>query len=73
MLSKFSVKRPYTVLVGVLLILILGFVSITKMTTDLLPSMNLPYAVVYTTYIRGQPGRGGDNGYKAGREFDGYH
>ena len=42
MLSKFSVKRPYTVLVGVLLILILGFVSITKMTTDLLPSINLP-------------------------------
>ena len=55
MLSKFSVKRPYTVLVGVLLILILGFVSITKMTTDLLPSMNLPYAVVYTTYIGASP------------------
>ena len=71
MLSKFSVKRPYTVLVGVLLILILGFVSITKMTTDLLPSMNLPYCL-YHLY-RGQPGRGGDNGYKAGREFDGYH
>ena len=55
MLSKFSVKRPYTVLVGVLLILILGFVSVTKMTTDLLPSMNLPYAVVYTTYIGASP------------------
>lgn len=55
MLSKFSVKRPYTVLVGVLLILILGFVSITKMTTDLLPSMNLPYAVVYTTCIGASP------------------
>ena len=49
MLSKFSVKKPYTVLVGVVMILILGFVSVTEMTTDLLPNINLPYAVVMTT------------------------
>lgn len=49
MLAKFSVKKPYTVVVGILLILILGFISITKMSSDLLPSMNIPYAIVMTT------------------------
>ena len=37
MLSKFSVKRPYTVVVGVVLIIILGVVSFGNMTLDLLP------------------------------------
>ncbi|MCH1984294.1 efflux RND transporter permease subunit [Ruminococcus sp. OA3] len=55
MLSKFSVKKPYTVVVGVVLILILGFVSFTKMTTDLLPNINLPYAIVLTTYPGASP------------------
>ena len=55
MLSKFSVKKPYTVLVGVVVILILGFVSVTEMTTDLLPNINLPYAVVMTTYAGASP------------------
>ena len=45
MLSKFSVKKPYTVVVGVVLIIILGVVSFGSMTVDLLPSMNLPYAI----------------------------
>ena len=55
MLSRFSVKRPYTVLVGVVLVLILGYVSFTKMTTDLLPSINMPYAIVITTYPGASP------------------
>lgn len=55
MLSKFSVKKPYTVVVGVVLILILGFVSFTEMTTDLLPSIDFPYAVVMTTYVGASP------------------
>lgn len=46
MLSKLSVKKPYTIVVGVVLIIILGVVSFTNMTVDLLPSMNLPYALV---------------------------
>ena len=49
MLSKFSVKRPYTVLVGVVLILVLGYVSYTKMTADLLPNMSFPYVIIITT------------------------
>jgi len=49
MLSKFSVRKPYTVWVGVVLTLVLGVVSVMKMTTDLLPNMSLPYALVITT------------------------
>lgn len=49
MFSKFSVKKPYTVWVGVVLVLVLGVVSLMRMTTDLLPNMSLPYALVITT------------------------
>lgn len=55
MLSKISVKKPYTVIVGVVLIIILGVVSFSNMTVDLLPSMNLPYAIVMTTYPGASP------------------
>lgn len=55
MLSKFSVKKAYTVIVGIVLIIILGMVSLSKMSTDLLPSMNLPYAIVMTTYSGASP------------------
>lgn len=55
MISKFSVKKPYTVLVGVILVLVLGIVSLTRMTTDLFPSMSLPYALVITTDMGASP------------------
>ena len=54
MISNFSVKKPYTVLVGVVLAIILGVVSFTRMTADLLPNISLPYVIVMTTY----PGAG---------------
>lgn len=54
-MSKFSVKKPFTVLVGVIMIIVLGIVSFTKMTTDLLPNINLPYVVVMTTYGGASP------------------
>ena len=40
MIAKFSVKKPFTVLVAVVLVIVLGVVSLTKMTTDLLPDMS---------------------------------
>ena len=55
MLSKFSVKKPYTVFVAVILVLILGVVSFMGMTTDLLPSLELPYVVVVTAYPGASP------------------
>ena len=47
-MPKYSVRRPYTILVGVVLIIVLGAVSLLRMTTDLLPDMNLPYVLVIT-------------------------
>lgn len=55
MISKFSVKKPYTVIVGVILVIVLGVVSFTRMTTDLLPDMNLPYALVITMDMGASP------------------
>ncbi len=55
MISKFSVKKPYTILVAVVMVIILGVVSLTKMTTDLLPSISLPYVIVMTTYPGASP------------------
>ena len=49
MLSRFSVKRPYIVVVAVIVALILGGVSLSKMKTDLYPEMDLPYLAVITT------------------------
>ena len=54
-MSKFSVKRPFTVFVAVIIFLMLGAVSFTKMTTDLLPEFKLPYVVVATTYPGASP------------------
>ena len=55
MLAKFSVKKPFTVLVAVILILVLGYVSVGKMTPDLLPEMSFPYIVLFTTYPGASP------------------
>lgn len=49
-MPKYSVKRPFTVLVGVIVALILGVVSLMKMQLDLLPEVSLPYLLVITTY-----------------------
>lgn len=55
MISKYSVKRPFTVLVGVVLVIVLGVVSLSKMTTDLLPDMSFPYALIITTDMGASP------------------
>ena len=54
-MAKYSVKKPFTVLVGVILALVLGVVSLMGMNTDLLPSITLPYLVVVTTYPGASP------------------
>ena len=50
MLSGYSVKKPFTVVVAIIIILILGGVSYNSMSIDLLPDMNFPYVVIVTTY-----------------------
>lgn len=55
MLGKFSVKKPYTVLVAVILVIVLGVVSFMKMSTDLLPNISLPYVIIMTPYPGASP------------------
>ena len=55
MFAKFSVRKPLTIVIAVILIVILGVISFTKMTPDLLPSMDLPYVAVITTYPGASP------------------
>ena len=55
MLAQYSVRRPYTIIVAVIMIIVLGIISYNNMTTDLLPAMELPYIVVVTSYPGASP------------------
>ena len=48
-MPKFSVKKPLTVFVAVLAIVVLGVVAYLKMTPDLMPNMDFPYVILVTT------------------------
>ena len=54
-MSKFSVKKPLTVFVAVIAVLVLGVVAYLKMTPDLLPNMDFPYVILVTTYPGASP------------------
>lgn len=47
-MTKFSVKRPLTVFVVVLAVVVLGIVAYLRMTPDLLPNMDFPYVIIVT-------------------------
>lgn len=49
-LVKHSVNRPITVLMGILIVILLGVVSLFRLPLELFPDINLPYVVVVTTY-----------------------
>jgi len=55
MLAKLSVKKPMTVFVAVILVIVLGVVSFLRMTPDLLPNIDFPYVIVVTTYTGASP------------------
>lgn len=54
-MSKFSVKKPLTVFVAVIAVLVLGAVAFTRMTPDLLPNMDFPYVIIMTAYPGATP------------------
>ena len=54
-MPKFSVRKPFTIFVAVVACIMLGFVSFTRMSTDLLPDFNIPYIMVITTYAGASP------------------
>src|SRR5690554_1714651 len=53
-LPKIAVKRPVTVAMAMLVIIILGIISLTRLPIDLYPPMEIPVAAVMTSY----PGTG---------------
>ena len=61
-MEKFSVKKPFTVLVAVIMVIMLGLVSVQNMQTNLLPNVNTPYLMVVTVYP------GASAGHHLGRE-----
>ncbi|MBQ4624897.1 MAG: efflux RND transporter permease subunit, partial [Clostridia bacterium] len=52
---KLSIKKPLTIFVAVIAILVLGVVAFLKMTPDLLPNMDFPYVIIMTTYPGASP------------------
>ena len=49
-IHEISVKRPVAILMCVLIVLMLGGVSLSKIPVDLMPNINLPIAIVSTSY-----------------------
>ena len=54
-MERISVKKPFTVLVAVIIIIALGGISLAKLTMDLLPEISLPYLIVITAYPGASP------------------
>ncbi len=49
-MSKYSVRKPITVLMGILIVITLGIFAVTRLPLNLFPDINLPYLVTITTY-----------------------
>ncbi|MCC5910359.1 MAG: efflux RND transporter permease subunit [Clostridiaceae bacterium] len=49
-IHKIAVKRPITTLMCVLIVIVLGFISLTNLSVELMPDINIPIAVVSTSY-----------------------
>lgn len=49
-LSSLSVRRPVTILMATLIVIIIGLVSLTRLPIDLLPKIEVPVAIVNTSY-----------------------
>lgn len=54
-MTKFCVKKPFYVVVAVIIILVIGVVSLTGMQTDLMPDLSMPYLAVITTEVGASP------------------
>ncbi len=53
-MPSFSLRNPYTIIVGALIIAILGVTAFTRMPVDVFPSLKMP-AVVVATFYPGMP------------------
>lgn len=55
MLSKMSIRRPVTTIMMLCIIITAGVVSLISLKMDLMPSMDVPVALVQTTYAGAGP------------------
>jgi multidrug efflux pump subunit AcrB len=54
-MSAYSVKKPITVLMGILILIVLGLFSVTRLPLTLFPEVNLPFVVTITPYTGASP------------------
>lgn len=54
-MSKYSVRKPITVLMGILIVIVLGIFSVSRLPLSLFPDIELPYIVTVTTYVGENP------------------
>lgn len=54
-ISEYSVKKPISIIMMALIVIVLGVFSLSKMSLNLFPDVNLPYAVVVTSYTGATP------------------
>lgn len=54
-MSSYSVRKPITVLMGILIIMVLGIFSVTRLPLTLFPEIELPFIVTVTDYAGASP------------------
>lgn len=54
-ITKLSIKRPVAIIMVMLVMIVLGVVSITKMDTAFSPEVDMPIAMIMTTYRDAAP------------------
>jgi hydrophobic/amphiphilic exporter-1 (mainly G- bacteria), HAE1 family len=54
-ISELSIKRPVTVIMCMLIVVVIGLFSFVRVPVDLFPSLNIPVAVVSTSYLGAGP------------------
>jgi len=55
MLSKFSIKRPVTVIMVTMIVILAGLLSLSTLKLNLMPNIDIPVVVVSTTYVGAGP------------------
>ncbi|ERI05607.1 efflux RND transporter permease subunit [Aneurinibacillus aneurinilyticus] len=53
--AEWSVKKPITIVMLIVAVVLFGIISLPKLKVDLLPEMNIPVAVVATSYEGAAP------------------
>lgn len=55
MFSKAAIKRPVTTVMVMLIVVLTGIIGYNSLNLDLMPSMDIPVAIVSTTYVGAGP------------------